>query len=416
MTRSLKQFFEVLRVSNARNIFGAQVISDFGDWFYFIAIMALIYENFGSVGVGLYMTIRYLPTITLTPFAGVIADRFPKKAVMIFSDVVRGICMIFLGVIAAGVVESTFLTAALLIIAAFTSVLFRPARMALLPQLVSKEIRLSLNALDGTFSTLALTLAPALGGLFLAEFDKSLLFFINAMSFFISALLVYLVRFNEQIKSKASLPDYFNDLKQGTIYLFKHWPILQMTFVYTLSHIGVGATFVFISSLAIERLAVGEEGIGFLMTVLGLGSVLGLVAAGSVKESSSKKVAVLSIGTFGFFILALAHVPYMIPALILLFGMGVLANLAEPPLWTFFQNSTLEEYHGRVFAMIDTISIIGLMIGSSLCGWFLDYYSFSMALSIIGASMILPLIMGILFFMKSKASLSRSEVVELNHD
>ena len=202
MTRSLKQFFEVLRVSNARNIFGAQVISDFGDWFYFIAIMALIYENFGSVGVGLYMTIRYLPTITLTPFAGVIADRFPKKAVMIFSDVVRGICMIFLGVIAAGVVESTFLTAALLIISAFTSVLFRPARMALLPQLVSKEIRLSLNALDGTFSTLALTLAPALGGLFLAEFDKSLLFFINAMSFFISALLVYLVRFNEQIKSK----------------------------------------------------------------------------------------------------------------------------------------------------------------------------------------------------------------------
>lgn len=416
MKRSLKQFLEVLKVSNARNIFGAQVISDFGDWFCFVGILALIYESFGSLGVGLYMTIRYLPTITLTPFAGVIADRFSKKAVMIFSDVMRGICMIFFGVIAAGVLQSPFFTASLLIISAFTSVLFRPARMALLPQLVSKEVRISLNALDGAFSTLALTLAPALGGLFLAEFDKSILFFLNAISFFISALLVYFIRIHEKTKPAIGLPHYIRDLKQGAVYLFRHFPILRMTFVYTISHIGVGATFVFISSLAIEKLSLGEAGIGYLMTVIGLGSVLGLLAAGGIKESSSQRVAGLCICGFGFFILALAYLPYIVPALILLFGMGILANLAEPPLWTFFQNSTEEAYHGRVFAMIDSISIIGMMIGSGLCGWLLKQYSFAMALSIIGASMILPLCLGLAIVSKSKSKIYMSDSIEVRHD
>jgi MFS family permease len=174
---------------NYRNLWIAKLISFLGDWFNLLASAALIaaLTGSGTAVSGLFLA-RFLPLFLMSPVAGVVADRFSRRTIMIVSDLLRaGIVLCFLFIRSPDQIWMLYvLTAIQFSLSAF----FVPAERALLPSVVEEEDLVTANALDGfTWSTM-LAIGSLLGGLATAAFGKETAFVLDALTFFVSAWFV----------------------------------------------------------------------------------------------------------------------------------------------------------------------------------------------------------------------------------
>ena len=174
---------------NYRNLWLAKLISFLGDWFNLLASAALITQLTGSGTAisGLFLA-RFLPLFLMSPVAGVVADRFSRRQIMIASDVLRALTVLcFLFIRSADQIWLLYvLTALQFSLSAF----FVPAERALLPSVVEDDDLVTANALDGfTWSTM-LAIGSLLGGLATAAFGKETAFVLDALTFLLSAWFV----------------------------------------------------------------------------------------------------------------------------------------------------------------------------------------------------------------------------------
>src|SRR4051794_25580067 len=168
-------------------LFGGQVVSSLGDWTYIAAVIALVYGLTGSATLAAALTfVRLLPYAIGLPLAGVLADRFDRRGLMIAADLGRGWCMLGLAVVAAR--ERVWLAFPLVFVATALGSLFRPALGATLPSVARGEGELvRANALMSQVDALSPVLGPALGGLLLLLGPARLPFVLNALTYAVSA-------------------------------------------------------------------------------------------------------------------------------------------------------------------------------------------------------------------------------------
>jgi MFS family permease len=395
MKSSLKNLLEVLSNPNARRLFAAQSISDFGTWFYFVALTGYLYDAYGSWAIGIYVSLTYIPTLLFTPWAGVVADKFSKKFIMIGCNLIRVMAMFAFFLFVIGVIEQAILLIGIIAISSCVSTLFRPARMALLPHLVGKDLRISLNALDGTVSTLALLLAPILGGLVIHFLDRSSVFLINAALILAATFMILQLKDFQDPHKERKKSHWARDMLDGLAFWIRSPGMVSSTLVYTVSHIGVGSSFVFLAHTSQVTLNWGPEGYGYLMAVIGGGSIVGMFLAGVFRWASPKTLGVVWIALFSCSIGLFGYMGIWPLVCLFLLLMGLFSNLAEPPLWTYFQNETKQTLEGRVFSLIDAISVSGLIIGSSLTGFLMDRLSLSKTTTVISVMMLIMIAVSI---------------------
>lgn len=186
----MKEYLDLLRRNrDFRNLWLGSVISQLGDWFNVIASAEIITRITGS-GLalsGLFLA-RFLPQFVLGPFAGVLADRFDRKRLMVITDLLRGLTVLaFLLVRSPG---DIWLFYALTILQFSLSALFYPSRAALLPAVVDRKNLVAANALDSlTWSTM-LALGAFLGGVVAAIFGAEAAFIADAGTFVLSAFFI----------------------------------------------------------------------------------------------------------------------------------------------------------------------------------------------------------------------------------
>ena len=197
-----------------RSLWLAQVVSMAGDWFNAVATVVLInrYANSG-LAVSLLFLARYVPPFFAGPLAGVLADRFDRKAILIASDLLRaGIVLGFLAVDGPERVWLVYLlTTAQFVVSAF----FEPARSALVPQLVPKEDLLVTNTLAGTTYSSMLVLGAALGGAVAAVFGVGVALVIDSVSFLVSAALIWRIAAPARLAPSAESAGRWGELIAG---------------------------------------------------------------------------------------------------------------------------------------------------------------------------------------------------------
>ncbi len=186
----MNEYLTLLRHNrNFRYLWLGSVISQLGDWFNVIAAAELITRLTDSgLALSALFVARFLPLFIVSPIAGVLADRFNRKNILILSDVLRGVTVLgFLFVHDAGDLPLFYL----LTITQFAlSALFTPARGALLANVVRSEDLVAANALDSlTWSTM-LALGAFLGGVVAALFGAETAFVVDGLSFGLSALVI----------------------------------------------------------------------------------------------------------------------------------------------------------------------------------------------------------------------------------
>jgi MFS family permease len=360
-----------------RYLWLAQVISLTGDWFNTIASVIIVnrYAASGLAVGGLFIA-RALPPFLLGPVAGVVADRFDRRKVLILSDVLRaGIVLCFLLVDRP---ERLWLLYVLTVLQFSVSTFFEPARAALVPALVENDELLKANTLSSVTWSAMLTLGGAIGGLTASLFGVRVSLIVDAFSFLVSAILVLSITGQFHSNAIHAMESGWKNFVDGLHYVQKNLDIGLVTLVKALGQVG---SFDIISALyAAHVFRQGQEGattLGLMFTAFGVGAVIGPLIANRFGDSSVVWLRRAILG--GFVCMPLAWlIVGVAPSLPIALLGCVLRGIGGSINWTYsdvlLQMSVPDHYLGRVFAFDFAIFTLAVSVSLWLTGFITDEF------------------------------------------
>ena len=347
------------RNHNYRNLWLAKMVSYLGDWFNLLASAALIASLTGSgTAISYLFLARFLPLFFVSPVAGVVADRYSRRQIMIASDVLRTLTV--LGFLLIRSAELIWLFYLLTVLQFTLSAFFTPAQSALLPSLVDEEDLVAANALDGfTWSTM-LAVGAMLGGLATAYLGITAAFVIDAVTFLISAWFVSRVDLPRlaphERMAQASQGSGLFEFVGGLRYLAGRPFILGLALVKGGGALIWGAINVVEIPLAQTLFALNGNGtltLGIVYAATGIGTALGPILMRQWMGDS--RAASLRAITLGFVLLTAGVVGLgMANMLSMIVVMTIVRGIGSGAAWVFssalLQRLVSDEYRGRVFA------------------------------------------------------------------
>ena len=381
-TQPAVSYTDLLRNNrNFRFLWFGQIVSLLGDWFNLVAAAALIgLLTQSGLAVGSLFVVRMLAPFVVSPIAGVVADRYNRKYILIAADLVRATVVLgFLLVRDAGDVWMLYtLTAAQMALSGF----FDPAHTSILPDLANKRELGAMNAISSATWSVMLALGAALGGLFSGTWGMYPAFVLDALTFLLSAALLAQIRMPAKLASAAAdktvaaaVRQYFDGLR----YLRAHLDILIVALQKASLALFLATAFQVIQvAIAQQVFSVGEGGgisMGLMFGLTGVGSGLGPIVARKFTgdDARSLKKAIV-VG----YVIAIAGVAVTAPLFSLptvLLGSVVRAT-GSGVIWVFstqlLLQMTPDRVRGRVFASDFMFFYLCSALSSSVIGAALD--------------------------------------------
>ena len=350
-------------------LLAGEFISGIGDWLYLVAILVVVYaESSSAVLLGIIGAARILPYVLLSVPAGMVADRFDRRMVLLVTDVARGVIMV--GLAAAVALSSpTWVIIALSILAACFSTFFGPAIGALLPSLVDERDLGTANSAWATLDNVAFIIGPAVAGILLASGGLGVAFLINAASFAVVAVILWFLPASGRA---AAAPATVEDAEDsGETAADGGWramlrPLAGPLVLDSATSFVSGGVSVMTVVIAVEVLGAGESGTGFLQAATGVGGVVAGVSGGALlaRRLSVPLVIGGAVGGIGLAWLALSGGLVMAMIAIGVAVAGLL--LLEVVNTTLIQRIVPDELRGRAMGVLQTSSAIVYSLGSLL--------------------------------------------------
>jgi MFS family permease len=374
----MSNYFSLLQLRpKFRSLWLAQVISLTGDWFNTIASVIIVnrYTASGLAVGGLFMA-RALPPFLLGPVAGVVADRFDRRKVLVVSDILRA--GIVLGFLLVDRPERLWLLYVLTVLQFSVSAFFEPARAALVPSLVEEEGLLTANTLSSITWSAMLALGGAIGGLTASLFGVRVSLMVDAASFLASAALVLSIPGQFRVEAVHALESGWQNFVDGLSYVRKNLDVGWVTLVKAMGQVG---SFDIISALyASHVFREGQEGattLGLMFTAFGVGSVIGPLISNRFGDSSAPWLRRAILG--GFICMPLAWlIVGTAPALPIVLAGCVLRGAGGSVNWTYsdvlLQMTVPNHLLGRVFAFDIAIFTLAVSISLWVTGFITDAF------------------------------------------
>jgi MFS family permease len=343
-------------------LLAGEFISGIGDWLYLVAILVVVYaESESPFLLGVIGAARILPYILLSVPAGIVADRFDRRMVLLVTDVARGLIMLALaGAIVLG--SPVLVIVGLSILAACFSTFFNPAIAALLPSLVDERDLGPANSAWATLDNVAFIIGPALAGLLLVQGGLALAFVINAITFGVVA--VILLRLPVPPRAR---PTPGADGEEAARRF--EWRSLAGTMagpvaLDSATSFSLGGLNVLTVLIAVDMLGAGEAGTGFLQAATGVGGVAAGVAGGALLARRLQVPLVIGgvLGGIGLAWLALSG-----SLVLAMLGIAVAVSgllLLDIVNTTMIQRLVPDDQRGRAMGALQTESAIMYSLGS----------------------------------------------------
>nr|WP_290668454.1 MFS transporter [Ardenticatena sp.] len=269
---------------NFRALWLGQIVSLLGDWFNLIGSAALI-ANLTQSGfaVGGLFIVRMLAPFFVSPVAGVVADRYNRKQVLIITDLLRA--GIVLGFLLVRRPEDVWLLYVLTALQLAISGFFFPTRSAILPDIVSRDGLGAANAISSATWSVMLSLGAALGGLVAGQLGIYTAFVVDACTFLLSAFFVMQVNYTTSpvLDGTMSIATAIRDYIEGLAYLRHHLDILMIALQKTFVALAVSGGFQVVQVVLAEQVyPIGEGGstsLGLMYAVVGIGTGIGPIIA-----------------------------------------------------------------------------------------------------------------------------------------
>ncbi len=359
--------FAAFAIRNYRLFFAGQVISNTGTWMQRIAQDWLVLSITNSpLAVGITTALQFLPMLLFGLIGGVVADRYPRRALLIATQAVMGLLATTLAVLTfAGLVQvwQIYLVAFCL---GLVTVVDNPTRQTFVNEMVPHRlVRNAVSLNSGNFQ-LARTVGPAVAGVLITVAGAAWAFGINAVSYLAVIAGLLLMRPSElQPSPKAARRP--GQVREGLAYV-RHRPDLLWTMVLVFFIGTFGYNFaIILSAYAKNVFQSGADTFGLLNSAMAIGSVAGaLLAARRQTGRLSTQFALAAI--FGLLLLALGVTPWFVPFVALLVVAGMVGVLFNTLANSSVQLGTDAELRGRVMSLYMLVFAGGTPIGSVIVG------------------------------------------------
>ncbi|MCC7358923.1 MAG: MFS transporter [Anaerolineales bacterium] len=365
---------------NYRNIWFGEIVSLFGDWFNLIASAALVAKLTGSgVAVGGLFVARMLAPFFISPLAGVWADRYDRRRLLMASDLARFV--IVMGFLLVRNPGDVWLLYTLTVLQLALSGVFFPARNAILPDITAPNELGAANALSSTTWSVMLSIGAALGGLVTGEWGIYPAFVVDAVSFLISAIFIYRVTYTPPARAAhtSGARAAFEQYAEGLDFLRRNADLLMIALLKTASGLVISGGFQVLQVVITERVfVIGEGGataLGLTYAAVGIGTGIGPIAA---RYFTGDRVWPLRVAIAVGFVAAAAGLLIMAPLASLewvLVG-SLLRGVGAGLIWVFSTQLLLHltpaPVRGRVFSSDFAGQTLANAVGAAVIGWALD--------------------------------------------
>ncbi len=368
-----RKTFAALRHPNYRLWFQGQIVSLFGTWMQTTAQGFLVYELTQSPAyLGYVGFASGIPAWILTLYGGVVADRVPRRTLLIVTQA----AMMFFAFVLAAITFLNIVQPWHILILAFllgtTNAFDAPARQAFVSEMVDKEDLTNAIALNATMFNSALAAGPAVAGITYAVFGPGWCFTINGISFIAVIIALSMMRF-EPSQARVSRESVLLELKEGLRHVLNHRIIRTLFIVIAINQLLVFSMSTLLPAWSVSVLGGDATTNGFLFSARGIGSLIGALVIASLGNFAFRgKLLTLGLFLSAILLIVFGLFRWLPISVLILIGVGIgtilIMNLAN----AMIQTMTPERLRGRVMGAYTWIFFGFMPLGALWTGWMAD--------------------------------------------
>lgn len=375
--------FRAFRHRNYRVLFPANVLSNIGTWAQRIAQDWLVLELTNSAQLlGIITALQFLPSLLLSLYGGVLADRFDKRSLLIITNIGAGLGSLTLGLLVITDQVEVWHVAVLAFTVGVFSALDAPVRTSFNSELVGQKDIPSAISLNSANFNAGRLIGPAASGFLIVVFGTGLSFVINSFTYVAVVISLILIRKNELFISVK--PERSAKLKEAVNYVLGHTEIrLVMIAVFFATTFGLNFQ-IFMAVMATQEFGKGPAEFGILGSVLAVGSFTGVLVSARLEHMRVPKWVMRFGMAFGVLLMITAWMPTYGTFAAILPLVGGMALMMLIGANSFVQTNCEPTLRGRVMGIYLLIFMGGTPIGSPAIGWFAENFGVRITVFICG--------------------------------
>jgi MFS family permease len=365
--------FAALHTRNYRLWASGQIVSLIGTWMQRVAQDWLVLTLSGGNGfaVGIVMALQFGPTLILSVWGGVLADRYDKRKLLMITQVFAAVCGLVLGVLDVGNVVELWHVYVIAFILGCSSAIDAPVRQSFTIEMVGQKTLANAIALNSMTFNMARIIGPAISGVLITFVGTGWVFLINAVSF--AAVFAALVAMRaKDLYAVERAPRAKGQVRAGFAYVWGRPDLrVMLATIFMVSTFGLNFP-LSLAVLARNTFGSGADAYGLLSTTLAVGTLLGATLAARRATPPRLRLFIGAVLAFGVFELLVGLMPNYILVALLLIPTGALNLTFSTSAMNILQMSVPSDMRGRVMGIYMLCFLGGTPIGSPVLGWLAD--------------------------------------------
>lgn len=368
MSSALRRSFSSLRIPNYRRYFTGQIVSVSGTWVQTVAETWLVLQlTHSGFAVGVAAALQFAPMLLAGTWGGAVADRLPKRRLLIITQVAMAIPALLLFALTVGGAITLWMLYLLIFARGLVLAIDNPARQSFLVELVGSDGVLNAVSLNSALINSARIIGPAIAGVLITTVGVAPCFAVNAVSFL--AMVVALRGMDRSALLPAPIAERAPGQVRSALRYVRATPELWIPLGLT----AVVGTFTFNFQILLPLMASftfhGDAGVyATLTTAMGVGAIVGAIANGSRARVRPSLLVAASLA-FGALMLALSAAPSEVLAAIVLVPVGAASVAFSASVNSALQLAVAPAMRGRVMALYSVVFLGSTPIGAPLMGW-----------------------------------------------
>jgi MFS family permease len=400
--RYFRRTFESLHNGNYRLFFFAQGVSCIGNWMQKVAQVWLVLEltDSGTL-LGITAGLQQLPTLLLTPWGGLLADRVDRRKILLWTQSACAVPALILGALSALGAVTIWQIMALALLLGTVEAVDKPARHTFVGDLVDREHLTNAVALNNTLQNAGKVVGPALAGILISTVGVSATFLLNALSFGVVVVALLRIRVG-RLRHREVSARQKGQLRDGVRYLRRtpelKGPLVLMAVTGMLAYEWT----VSLPLLAHDTFNGDASVVGLFFTAMGAGAIFGgLATAGALR--ATPKVLIACGLLFSVVLLATSLAPTTAVALGSLFVLGAVSVTFRGLATSLIQLRSAPEMRGRMVAIL-IVAIGGTTpVGGPLVGWLAEQFGARIALGVGAVATAVSAVCTLLYLRRARA-------------
>lgn len=365
--------FAALRTRNYRLWASGQIVSLVGTWMQRVAQDWLVLTLSGGNGfaVGIVMALQFGPTLFLSVWGGVLADRYDKRKLLMITQVFAAVCGLVLGLLDVGNIVELWHVYVIAFVLGCSSAIDAPVRQSFTIEMVGKQALSNAIALNSMTFNLARIIGPAISGVLITLIGTGWVFLINAASFaaVFGALLAMRAK---DLFTVEPAPRAKGQVRAGFAYVWGRPDLrVMLATVFMVSTFGLNFP-LSLAVLARNTFGSGADAYGLLSTTLAVGTLVGATLAARRATTPRLRLFVGAVIAFGVFELLVGLMPTYLLVALLLIPAGALNLTFSTSAMNILQMSVPSDMRGRVMGIYMLCFLGGTPVGSPVLGWLAD--------------------------------------------